>query len=167
MLFECCKQSSSDYMYVRPFIQRFFDYSTSKFEQILTGSKCELYSKSTKRKIDTILGKYLAKGDDVSIVFFADVDTDSSEDKQRNQSLIRFSKKYGSRSNIVWFNLDIEDVFLGTRVKKDKPKEAKNFLNSKKIEKIDVNRMKCCEALKVVHSSNIYNVITNLLPKKR
>ena len=153
-------------MYVRPFIQRFFEYNTSKFEQIYTGSKCELYSKGTKKKIDACLGKYLARNDEVSIVFFADVDTNSTEDKKRNQNLIKFSNKYGTRSSIVWFNLDIEDVFLGKRIKDDKPKEAKNFLNSKKIEKIDVCKMKNDNAIKTIHSSNIYNVIASLLPKK-
>lgn len=168
MVFECNKKSSSDYYYVRAFIQKYFDYHTFKFEKIFAGCKTELYSKSTNKKINTLLGKYISKETNVniSLIFFADVDTYSSDDNKRNKNLSAFASKYSQISKIVWFNLDIEDVFLGRRIKKDKPKEAKNFLLKKEIGKVEIKKFKQNNARTIIHSSNLYSVLSSVLPTR-
>lgn len=166
MVFECSKQSSSDYKYARSLLQECFRIEKYKFEKIFAASKCRLYCDGTKRKIDSIIGKYNKPGNCFSLIFFADVDTGDSEDSNRNKEILKFSKQYGNIASVVWSNYDIEDVFLGKRIAHNKPKEAENFLIGKKIKTVNINKLKVSNAISTIHSSNIYLIFDSIFPRQ-
>lgn len=166
MVFESNSHSKSDYKYARSLMQKYFRIERFKFEKIYAGSKSELYSAGTERKIKSIFKKYQLRNTTYTILFFADVDTNNIEDALLNERLIAFANKYKKMSQIVWCNYDIEYVFLGYRVEKNKPKEAENFLKNQNIQKVNVDILKESNPFLKKPSSNMYLVLSSIFPKK-
>lgn len=131
LVFECNSVSLSDYKYVRFLINaRYKD--NRHLEKICAGSKTSIYSTKTRNKIHNILKRYSGDDDIVEIVLFADLDKGTKEDKKRNEEIKKFALLFNIPCYIVWFNRDIEEVFLGRRVdKKDKSKEAEKYYSKK------------------------------------
>ena len=166
MIFECNTQSQSDYKYARSLMKKYFKIDEFKFEKIFAGSKSKLYAHSTERKVELIKKKYKDKNPNFKILFFADADTNDNEDAAINNKLVGFANQYVGISDIVWSNYDIEHVFLGKRISKNKPKEADNFLIGNKIKGVDINLLKESNPLSKKPSSNMYLVFSSIFPKK-
>ena len=163
-LFEANSQSKSDYYYVRSVLKTFYD-SRVILEKIFCGSKCELYSNSTKTKIKNAIKKH-PDADQYFYVFFADVDTGTNADKERNKKIEEFSATYGENASIVWFNPYIEDLFLGKKVPdKDKAKMARQFFSTCTKSDFDETKLSYNKPLTKLHSSNILLIFNKIFSK--
>ena len=129
-VFECDSSSQTDSMYVHKFLK----YRYPHYEGRLSVKTVFLkgkgnYGKSEAR-INGLIHEYKSqnKKDPRCEVVFC-FDTDCGGDKASlNPSILGYCRSKGYR--LVWFHRDVEEVFLGNRLKsQDKVKMAMSFYN--------------------------------------
>lgn len=171
MLYECNSKSKSDYLYVKKVTSKLYIEQNRHMHPIYTGAKTELYGDKAKKKICSILGSYSQPDDLIDIIWFADLDfpLNNNDDKDRNSKIMNFTSKFQKiknvRTHIVWFNSDIEEVFLGTKVKKNEKKsKAEAFFADKK----DINTSNLSDANPInnIKTSNLLLVLDDVFDKK-
>ena len=72
---------------------------------------------------------------------FIDLDSPTTNIEQKILNKDIFEYCNAKRYHLVWFNKTIENVFLGKVIKKDKEKEADDFLRKNKIKDIDICKL--------------------------
>ena len=114
-----------------------------------------------KKEIDKSTAKYKGK----SLVFLCyDVDNESKETFYLNERIEEYAGNNGYKT--IWFNEDIEQVFLNKCISKnEKKEEAKKFALNNFIDKIDCNKLMYCKIYKR-NTSNIMNVLDKYLKRK-
>ena len=119
LVLETRSSCESDYKYIKSALDYFYGSRTFKISKIFATNKSELLKKDNR--INYLIKKY--NGESI-VVICADYDRVDDPD---NSKIINYcsSKKY----DLVWMNLDVEEVFLGKQIKnKEKKKAADDFL---------------------------------------
>ena len=136
LMAETKTKDGSDYKYIKEFINEYYGIRGNKLSPI------PLHGKANYRKKAKIIEQYVAGYIGESyVIIFIDIDspTYNMDQKFLNQEIIDYCNKMGYQ--LVWFNKSIENVFLGKIIKKNKEKEADDFLRKNKIKKVDLNKM--------------------------
>ena len=148
-------------MYIRAFIDRFFKIDEYvKITPIYLDGKGKYNSGKIERKISKIKNDYCFGN---SFVIFC-YDTDNLDSSPEDQAFDKKITDYcaNNKYELVFFNRDIEEVFLGKRVdKSQKTSEATKFLRSRKIYGVDQKMFQ--SERKVRNRSNLFIVINNIL----
>lgn len=124
---EANKESKSDYRYIDPFIKRYFKIGTNKISYVYMGSKMNYSDKGIKNQITSLINSYSKTGKSHVIYCFDTDDFSVSPEHQVNDEKIK--KNLVHNSDIVWFNRDIEEVFINSRLENsEKKSKSINFL---------------------------------------
>lgn len=124
---EANKESKSDYRYIDPFIKRYFKIGTNKISYVYMGSKMNYSDKGIKNQITSLINSYSKTGKSHVIYCFDTDDFSVSPEHQVNDEKIK--KDLVHNSDIVWFNRDIEEVFINSRLENsEKKSKSINFL---------------------------------------
>lgn len=124
---EANKESKSDYRYIDPFIKRYFKIGTNKISYVYMGSKMNYSDKGIKNQITSLINSYSKTGKFHVIYCFDTDDFSVSPEHQVNDEKIK--KDLVHNSDIVWFNRDIEEVFINSRLENsEKKSKSINFL---------------------------------------
>lgn len=115
---EANKESKSDYRYIDPFIKRYFKIGTNKISYVYMGSKRNYSDKGIKNQITSLINSYRKTGESHVIYGFDTDDFSVSPDHQANDEKIKKDLVH----NIVWFNRDIEEVFINNRLENSEKK---------------------------------------------
>lgn len=148
-VFETNASAKTDYIYVKKCIDVFYGERSFKLTPIYAGCKSKLIQQQSKivKNKEHYLGK-------TNVIIVSDVD---EGDDLQNQKLIKYCM--ANNFKLVWMNLDIEDVFLGKRVKKsEKDTWSRKFLFCFE-ETIKRVNLRSKNVLAESHSSNLLNVI--------
>ena len=122
LVFETRASCESDYIYVKAAIDHFYVERRHKITPIYAKTKSELIN--CEKRIQSRIDK---NRDDSKVILFADYD---KKDDPNNAKIEKYC--LDKSFDLVWLNLDIEEVFLGRRVeKRAKEREALNFLKKK------------------------------------
>lgn len=111
---EANKESKSDYRYIDPFIKRYFKIGTNKISYVYMGSKMNYSDNGINKQITSLINSYKKTGESHVIYCFDTDDFSVSPDHQANNEKIK--KDLVHNSDIVWFNRDIEEVFINSRI---------------------------------------------------
>lgn len=117
---EANKESKSDYRYIDPFIKRYFKIGTNKISYVYMGSKRNYSDKGIKNQITSLINSYRKTGESHVIYCFDTDDFSVSPEHQVNDEKIK--KDLVHDSDIVWFNRDIEEVFINRRLENSEKK---------------------------------------------
>ena len=118
---EANKESRSDYRYIDPFIKRYFKIGTNKISYVYMGSKRNYSDKGIKNQINSLIKSYKKTGESHVIYCFDTDDFSVSPDHQANDEKIK--KELVHNCDIVWFNRDIEEVFINSRLENSEEKD--------------------------------------------
>lgn len=122
---EANKESKSDYRYIDPFIKRYFKIGTNKISYVYMGSKRNYSDKGIKNQITSLINSYRKTGESHVIYCFDTDDFSVSPEHQANDEKIKKDLVH----NIVWFNRDIEEVFINRRLENaEKKSKSIDFL---------------------------------------
>ena len=132
---EANKESKSDYRYIDPFIKRYFKIGTNKISYVFMGSKMNYSDKGINHQIASLINSYKKTGESHVIYCFDTDDFSISRDHQSNDEKIK--KDLSHDIDIVWFNRDIEEVFINCRLENsEKKSKSINFLAKGLIESV-------------------------------
>ncbi len=122
LVLETRNSCESDYYYVKSAIDYFYFERSFKISKLFAKTKSELINKD--KRIALLKERYHGQ----SVVFIcADYDRD---DDPLNKKIEQYCLL--NSFELVWMNLDVEEVFLGKQIySKMKKKEAFNFLTYK------------------------------------
>lgn len=122
LVIETRASCESDYRYIKSAIDYFYVERSFKISKVFAKTKSELIN--CDKKIKEYENKY--KGT-TKVVICADYDHENNPD---NEAISNYC--YSHSYDLVWMNVDVEDVFLGKTVpNKDKNRESFNFLKRK------------------------------------
>lgn len=128
--------TGSDYKYIKEFIKENYGIRGNKLSPI------PLNGKQNYHKKERIINQYIDSYPSESIVImFIDLDSPTTNIEQKILNKDIFEYCNAKRYHLVWFNKTIENVFLGKVIKKDKEKEADDFLRKNKIKDIDICKL--------------------------
>lgn len=155
---EARRSSESDWMYLRSVILFYYGIRCYRGKTIFAKTKSLLtYEKKIYEENEKFDGK-------AKVIIIADVD---ENDDEQNHKIERRCKEKGYE--LVWMNMDVEDVFWGKRIDdKKKAKEAIKFqrMGDKALESLGVDILMEPNPLKKRHSSNLLLVLDKYLPRK-
>ena len=124
---EANKESRSDYRYIDPFIKRYFKIGTNKISYVYMGSKRNYSDKGINAQINSLINSYRKTGESHVIYCFDTDDFSVSPEHQANDEKIK--KDLFHNCDIVWFNRDIEEVFINSRLENaEKKSKSIDFL---------------------------------------
>lgn len=154
-------EAGTDDRYIKTFIHKFFFLSNKdKIVWIQLKGKDKYQTKHISEKISEKKKLFSSYGAP-AIVLCLDVDNQSDPNVSNlNNSIEGFCKSKGWR--LVWFNRDIEEVFLGRSVQSNKKvKESKAFERGQKVRSLDLNRFKQNDPRNRLKSSNLFLVLAD------
>ena len=122
LILETRASCESDYRYIKSVIDYFYVERSFKLSTIYAKNKSELIK--SDKKISGLISKCSGKS---VVILCADYDKD---DGRLNQEIKAYCLK--NSYELVWMNLDVEEVFLGKQIPdKKKDKESFRFLTRK------------------------------------
>ena len=156
IVMETRASSKSDWMYIKSTIDYYYKPRTYSLKKIFAKTKTELIKQDTKINNQISNTQRTSK-----VIICADYD--------RDEEINLIIKKYCTDNSydLVWMNLDVEDVYLGRQVSKNcKTKEAISFqkISDKilpKLENLSIN-----DPLSLRHSSNILVILDKYLERR-
>jgi hypothetical protein len=159
---ETNKKSDTDWKYIFETINWFYEKNNDiKYTPIYMGSIAKYNSPKVTKEIKEKTRMYFGE---THVVYCADVDSIGSDSYQLK--IHEELKDYCNKNNysFIWFNEDIESVYLGKKVaNKEKVKESVRFTKNKlisNIKKEDLRKKKDTEK-----GSNILLVLEKLIGK--
>ncbi|MBQ9265857.1 MAG: hypothetical protein IJ186_02125 [Bacilli bacterium] len=117
LVLETTAKAKTDYIYIKSVFDYYYENRSVKLTPIYAKCKHELINQSKKIERE----KALYKGKSI-VIICADYDR---EGEKINKDIIKYAKN--NNCQIVWFNRNIEEVFLHRTVDKDKTIEAIQF----------------------------------------
>lgn len=160
---ETNKRSRTDYKYIDAAIKRFYkDDKKIIYRPIFLESKTKYNAKDKVKEINKHIKKYPG---DTTVIYFIDVDDYdiNSETKKLFDEIISYCVL--NRYEFVFFTNDVEDVFLGKRVRDDeKVKKADEFTRKKLIKSLPEENLR--SSIRKKHCSNILNVMDKYWTRK-
>ena len=163
---ETNKKNQSDWMYIKATIEHFYNYDNAeiKFSPVYMDSKTKY--KDKEAEIRTLISKYAksAKGNKSEVIYCFDSD-DYDKDPTERDFLIEAQRYCNSKDyQFVWFCKDIERVFGGKKVEKNKKRdEAIKFLRKNGIRNIEAGKLSVSKYRN--DSSNILLVLDKYLKR--
>ncbi len=160
---ETNSKALTDSIYINEYVREFYLINNDiKITFVKMASKQKYKSKDVCANIKK--SESMFKGDSF-VLMCVDTDNINSNQVQKKEfyDIQKYCEDNGYR--MIWFNLDIEDVFYGHRIeKKDKTKEAGKFRNKHLIEKIKEVDFK--KRIETQHGSNLALILDELLERK-
>jgi hypothetical protein len=163
-LVEAKETSKSDWHYLRKFMESPLfkrpDANTLKNVIYLDG-------KNNYRKKEADIHSYCLRfRGPTHVIFVFDMDHGGSHEKKQNQEIVTYCQTLDTHPLIIWFNKDIETVFLGHSVRKaEKTALALAFHNQGKLAIDEINLYNYSrENPSKNGESNILLVLKNYLP---
>ena len=161
---EANKESRSDYRYIDPFIKRYFKIGTNKISYVYMGSKRNYSDKGINAQINSLINSYRKTGKSHVIYCFDTDDFSVSPEHQANDEKIK--KDLVHNSDIVWFNRDIEEVFINSRLENaEKKSKSIDFLAKGLIKFVSYQLFKYEDDFVGKRRSNLGVVISKYLEK--
>lgn len=153
LILETNASARTDYIYIKKCLDAFYGERSFKPSPIYAGCKSKLTQQ--EKKVASFKERY--KGP-TSVIVITDVD---ENDDLQNQKILGYCKE--NDFELVWMNLDIEDVFWRKRVKKNE----KGALSEKYLRRFkeisEKANLRNDNALSERHSSNLLSVIDKCL----
>ena len=164
---ECDSKSKSDYLYIKATIDKNFDLRAKniKLSSIYLGGKGK-WSKKGK-KINSLISQY-GKNGESKVVFCLDYDNPikTNNNEEINEKIDEYCKQ--EKYDLVWFNGNIEQVFLGRDVPRSKKtEEAERYSKNRKINDFDMNKISFEKILLGIKGSNLLVVLNKLINKSK
>ena len=152
---ETRSSNRSDWMYIKSSIDYFYKPRTFALDKIFATTKSELISQDTKIK---------SKIDDptreVKVIIVADYD----REEDLNDKIIKYCND--NDYDLVWMNLDVEDVYLGKQVPDNrKESEAINFQSKKHKLLPKLTGLANTSPLKTRHTTNLLVVLDKYISR--
>lgn len=156
-LVETTQKCKSDELYIKSFLNNFYSFPGDKltFEYMNGKTNFDRFD----NKIKTDINKYKGK----TFVFICyDIDnpkdaTVYAKNKKINEEIENYAKENNYKT--IWFNPDIENVFIGKSVSNDlKKKTAEKFYAKENIKTIDLKKCK--------NRTNIKEVIDKVFERR-
>ena len=161
---EANKESRSDYRYIDPFIKRYFKIGTNKISYVYMGSKMNYSNQGIKNQITSLINNYRKTGESHVIYCFDTDDFSVSPDHQANDEKIK--KELVRNCDIVWFNRDIEEVFINSRLENaEKKSKSIDFLANGLIKSVSYQLFTYEDNFVGKRRSNLGVVISKYLEK--
>ena len=161
---EANKESRSDYRYIDPFIKRYFKIGTNKISYVYMGSKRNYSDKGINAQINSLINSYRKTGKSHVIYCFDTDDFSVSPEHQANDEKIK--KDLVHNSDSVWFNRDIEEVFINSRLENaEKKSKSIDFLAKGLIKSVSYKLFTYEDDFVVKRRSNLGVVISKYLEK--
>ena len=164
---ETNKKNRSDWMYIKDTIEHFYNYDNSevKFSPVYMDGKTKY--KDKEGEIQTLISKYAksAKGNKSEVIYCFDCDNYDTDVTDRN--FLKDAQKYCESKDyqFAWFCKDIERVYLGKKVEKNKKRdEAAKFLRKKEIKNIAAEKLSANKYRN--DHSNLLSVLDKYLARK-
>lgn len=167
------KKNDSDYQYIHTLIKHIYDVEkTVNLKRIYLNGKTN-YDKQ-ENKLSKLRKEYMEapSSDGISEVFLC-VDADEMSkgenvhaNKILNDKIFSYCNK--KHINLIWFNRDVEEVFLGKRFDKsqDKINAANLFVARRDIEKLDESKLMSKDDVPKLGYSNILTVLDKFFVRK-
>jgi len=148
-IIETRASNGSDWMYIKSALDYYYKPRTYGIKKIFAKCKSELINQTRK------VNNHILKCNREPIVLLC---ADYDRDEKLNETITKYCLK--NNYNLIWMNLDVEDVFLGKQVKqKEKEQQAINFQMKKNtLFKLGINLSEK-DPLKNRHSSNLLCVL--------
>lgn len=160
---ESNKTAGTDYQYIVATIKRFYiDDKKIRYRGIFLGSKNKYNAKDKLKEIQDNIKNF--KGE-TTVIYFVDVDDYdiNREDKNDYDNIKKFCEKNGYE--LVFFDKDVEDVYIGHTVSdSEKVRAVANFNRKKLINNVDEKMLKVDFHRK--HGSNILKVLDKYWKRK-
>lgn len=156
IIVETRSSNRSDWMYIKSALDYYYKSRTYGIKKIFATSKTELINQTNK------VNEYISKIQREPIVLLC-------ADYDRKEELNEKIKEYCFKNdfNLVWMNLDVEDVFWGKQVsQKDKEKQAINFQKKKNTLFAKGINLSEINPLKKRHTSNLLCVLDSYFERK-
>ena len=152
---ETRSSNRSDWMYIKSTIDYFYKPRTFALDKIFATTKSELIQQDVK-----INSKINDLNREVKVIVVADYD----RDENLNNIIEQYcnDKKY----DLVWMNLDVEDVYLGKQVSDNhKKSEAINFQAKKHKLLPNIKGLDNNTPLKTRHTTNLLLVLDKYISR--
>ena len=152
---ETRSSNRSDWMYIKSTIDYFYKPRTFALDKIFATTKSELIQQDVK-----INSKINDLNREVKVIVVADYD----RDENLNNIIEQYcnDKKY----DLVWMNLDVEDVYLGRQVPDNRKKsEAINFQAKKHKLLPNIKGLDNNTPLKTRHTTNLLLVLDKYISR--
>ena len=159
---ECSKESKSDEMYIKSFINKYFDVGFNKLSFVYLNGKTNY--KNIKNTINKKVREYSGSS---HVIFCLDTDSNTPDNKALNDDIVSFAST--NNFDLVWFCKDIEDVFLNRKISKNvKSDTATSFYKKKDYSKIKVSSFSINKNWNELNpkNSNLYTIINKYLNSK-
>ncbi len=161
---ESNKRSKTDNIYIKETIEHFFEIGNEvKIQFVNMENKDNYKSRTVLNQIKEYIRDY--KIGESTVIYCIDLDQYEADSVQarENEDIEVFVKQNGYE--LIWFNHDIEEVYLGQRVEKgEKVKLAADFKKHGAIK--DVPRDKLSSKKIAKGKSNILAVLSNHLKQQ-
>ena len=152
---ETRSSNRSDWMYIKSTIDYFYKPRTFALDKIFATTKSELIQQDVK-----INSKINDLNREVKVIVVADYD--------RNENLNNIIEQYcnDKKYDLVWMNLDVEDVYLGKQVPDNcKKSEAINFQAKKHKLLPNIKGLDNNTPLKTRHTTNLLLVLDKYISR--
>lgn len=159
---ETNKECDSDWMYIYSAINYFYNINQDvKLTPVYMNGKSNYCKRSVTHKIEYY--KSSKKNANNVVVYCFDIDNDDYENAKRNDEINEYCISNGYE--LIWFNKDIEDVFLGKSVnKRIKGEEATRFVRKNEIN--NIKEMILNDRKINRHRSNLLMIIDKYLKRR-
>ncbi len=154
-IMETRSSNRSDWMYIKSSIDYFYKPRTFALDKIFATTKSELISQDTriKSKIDDPTRE-------VKVIIVAYYD----REEDLNDKIIKYCND--NDYDLVWMNLDVEDVYLGKQVLDNRKKsEAINFQSKKHKLPPKLTGLANTSPLKTRHTTNLLVVLDKYISR--
>ena len=162
LVIESKSKNGSDSYYIKSIIDRFYSKNHGhKLEYIPMNGKGNYNSQTVCNKIQVFKSRYQGE---CKVIYFYDRDLESTNNEQKklNEEINNHCKNHLFDS--VWFCRNIEEVFLGKLIIKDKKKVAENFFYNDKINEVEKSHLQAKSI--IAGYSNILLIFDKYFQKK-
>lgn len=156
-LVETRASNKSDWMYIKSTLDFYYEQRTYGISKIFAKTKSQLIDQN-----ENIKTKISNSSRTPKVIIVADYD----RDENLNDKIIVYCKD--NDYDLVWMNLDIEDVYLGKQIPSNtKGKEAINFQTKKDKLFPLITTLNNKSPLQKRHTSNILCILDKYLTRKK
>lgn len=159
---ETTEKAKTDKFYIKEVLRYYFKVGYNKLSYVYLEGKHNYNTSRIKDEIKTLVDKYGEVSD--SYIIYV-LDKDENTVNPRDNEFVRSASEYCEQNDykLVWFIKDVEDVMWGKKVSNNKKvDEAKRFLTSKQIEKVNISNLKAASNVNSRYKSNIITELSKI-----
>lgn len=161
ILIETSRENDSDKMYIDELLKHVYDIKGHKLSYIYMNGKGNYDKKSSQ-----VEQKTRSYQDESKVVICIDLDNQNTtyDQKKKNEEIEKYCKD--NNYDLVVFNRDIEEVFIGKKIgKKLKKQTAERFVRQDQVKKVDLVYLDKKD-YSSIKTSNICSVFDKFLSRK-